>query len=127
MARPAVGGNPLNSTVESASLPLEMEVEEFSALRESGRPHAILDVREPWEIEICTFPQSVHVPLRSLPSRLQALPRDAAAPLLVVCHHGTRSMSATHWLRQQGFANAVNLRGGMDAWARRVDPDMTVY
>jgi rhodanese-related sulfurtransferase len=53
------------------------------------------------------------------------LPQDK--PLVVVCHHGMRSMQAVMWLRSQGFQNAVNLRGGIDAWARQIEPRMATY
>lgn len=90
-----------------------------------GRPVAILDVREPWEVEICALTGGVNVPLSELPARLAATP--AGDPLVVVCHHGVRSAHAAAWLRAGGRANARNLAGGLDAWARRIDPSMATY
>ena len=77
------------------------------------------------EVEICRLPDSLDVPLAHLSERVDALPRDGM--LVILCHHGMRSQHAARWLRAQGFANAVNLAGGIDAWARLVDPSMRTY
>ena len=90
-----------------------------------GAALAVLDVREPWEVEICRLPDSIDIPLALLPDRLAALPRDGM--LVVLCHHGMRSRQAVRWLRANGIANAINLTGGIDAWARQIDPAMRTY
>jgi rhodanese-related sulfurtransferase len=109
--------------------PLEIPVGELAHRRAAAPPAdgglALLDVREPWEVEICRLPDSINIPLALLPDRLDALPRDGM--LVVLCHHGMRSRQATHWLRANGRANAVNLGGGIDAWARVIDPAMRTY
>lgn len=104
---------------------LEVTVEDVAAERQGGRKLALLDVRETWETEICTIDGSINVPLGTLPENIARLPQEE--PLVVVCHHGARSMQAVMWLRAHGFKNAVNLRGGIDAWARTVDPAMATY
>jgi rhodanese-related sulfurtransferase len=91
----------------------------------SGDSVVILDVREPWELDICQLPDSLCIPLTSLPGRLEELPRDGT--LVVLCHHGMRSAHAVQWLRANGFPQAVNLAGGIDAWARQIDPAMRTY
>jgi rhodanese-related sulfurtransferase len=65
------------------------------------------------------------VPLAQLPATAATLPRDRM--LVVLCHHGMRSAQATSWLRRQGFDKAVNLAGGIDAWAREIDPAVPTY
>jgi len=100
-------------------------VDALRTMRDAGDSHAVLDVREPWEIEICRFSDSIDIPLGELPRRLDRLPADR--PVVVVCHHGIRSMQATQWLRANGFANAINLTGGIDAYARQIDPLMAQY
>ncbi len=104
---------------------MEMSVADLAALRQAGTPHAVLDVREPWETELCLIADSVTIPLGSLPTQLERVP--AEQPLVVVCHHGGRSMQAVMWLRSQGYNNAINLRGGIDAWAQQIDPTMATY
>lgn len=104
---------------------MEIDVETLSRLRDGPEPLAILDVREPWETDICAIDGSVRIPLGSLPGRVDELPRDRL--LVVMCHHGGRSAAATALLRRQGFEQAVNLAGGIDAWARRIDSSMETY
>lgn len=93
----------------------------------SRQPQAptLLDVREPWELALCRIDGSVHIPLAQLPSRLAEL--DPARPTVVICHHGVRSLHAGAFLERQGFEDVVNLHGGIDGWARSVDPAMAVY
>jgi rhodanese-related sulfurtransferase len=106
-------------------LPLSIDVAAFDAWRKNGTEFALLDVRDPWELEICSLPEALTIPLQELPRRWGELPADK--PLVVVCHHGMRSLHAVHWLRQQGMDRALNLAGGIDAWARQIDPSMGVY
>ncbi|MSQ54670.1 MAG: sulfurtransferase [Betaproteobacteria bacterium] len=100
---------------------------ELSAwLADSGRAAPLLlDVREPWEFQTCHLPESLLVPIREIQARLGEL--DPAAETVVICHHGARSMQVALYLERQGFDKVLNLAGGMDAWARTVDPAMPVY
>jgi rhodanese-related sulfurtransferase len=108
---------------------LQMDVAALRDLLEAGAPVTMLDVREPWEHKICRIDNSALIPLSELSQRYQELTASDAggAPLVVICHHGTRSFHATLWLRQQGFENAINLAGGIDAWASEIDPTMQRY
>lgn len=85
----------------------------------------LLDVREPWEYGICRIDGSELVPMRTVPDKAGELERDR--DIVCVCHHGRRSMYVVMFLEQQGFANVFNLTGGVDAWAREVDPAMPTY
>ena len=85
----------------------------------------LLDVREPWEFDICHIDRSLNIPLGQVPHRLAQL--QDAAEIVVICHHGIRSQYAIRYLQQQSFDRLINLDGGVDAWAREVDPDMPVY
>jgi rhodanese-related sulfurtransferase len=91
-----------------------------------ARPAPLLvDVREPWEFDVCHIAGSLHIPLGQLPAQIDGLPHDR--PLVLVCHHGHRSLHAANWLQRMGFADVHNLRGGVAAWATEVDPGMPVY
>jgi rhodanese-related sulfurtransferase len=85
----------------------------------------LLDVREPWEFQVCRIEGSRLVPLSQLPGRLAEL--DPGRPTVVICHHGVRSLRAGAYLEHCGFGDIVNLSGGIDAWARTVEPGMAVY
>jgi rhodanese-related sulfurtransferase len=95
-------------------------------LADASRPRPqLLDVREGWEFEIARIEGSVHVPMNALPARLDEL--DPARPVVCVCHHGGRSAQVGYWLERNGFGDVINLRGGVDAWAREVAPDCPRY
>lgn len=106
-------------------LPLEIDPVELSALRSESDSCVLLDVREPWEVAICSFAEAIHRPLGALVGHEQALPHDR--PLIVICHTGRRSLLATQHLRRLGWSRAVNLRGGVEAYALEVDPSMARY
>jgi len=93
----------------------------------TGEDLAILDVREPQEFELCRIPGARLIPLGELPAHLSEL--DSSRELVVHCRTGKRSAQAIELLAQAGFARArmFNLEGGIDAWARDVDPTMPRY
>jgi rhodanese-related sulfurtransferase len=86
----------------------------------------LIDVREPWEFETAHITGSVLMPMGDVPARAhQEL--DPDEHLVVLCHHGMRSMNVTVWLRNQGFEKVQSLRGGIDAWTDEVDPAVSRY
>ena len=93
-------------------------------LKEKGA--RIIDVREPWEFANARIEGSLLMPMGEVPSRAhQEL--DPEERLVVLCHHGIRSMNVTVWLRNQGFEQAQSLRGGIDAWSAEIDPAVNRY
>jgi rhodanese-related sulfurtransferase len=100
----------------------EISPAELQAMHAEGA--TLLDVREPWETEICTVEGSLLIPMRSLPQRLQEIPFDR--PVAVICHSGMRSYMVAEWLAAQGY-DAASLAGGIDRWAAEVDPHMRRY
>jgi rhodanese-related sulfurtransferase len=94
-------------------------------LRTAGSRHCVLDVREASEVAICRLEGSLHIPMSEIPARINELPTDD--PLVVICHHGARSQMIVDFLRNAGFDNAVNLDGGIEAWAYEIDPSMPRY
>lgn len=104
----------------------EITPEEVKAKLERGEEFTLLDVREPWECETAYIAGAKLVPMGDIPSRAhQEL--DPEGHIVVVCHHGVRSMNVTAWLRQQGFEKAQSMRGGIDAWARQIDTTVPTY
>ena len=92
---------------------------------DAGERLAVLDVREPWEVAIAQLPGTIHIPLGALPQRVGEL--DPAVPTVVMCKAGGRSRHAASYLAAAGFAQAINLSGGIDAWARDIDPSLATY
>ena len=83
-------------------------------------------MREPWEFETAHIEPSVLMPMGDVPSRAhQEL--DPDEPLIILCHHGMRSLNVAVWLRNQGFEQAQSLRGGIDAWSAQIDPAIPRY
>jgi adenylyltransferase/sulfurtransferase len=103
----------------------ETTVEELKARLDRGEDVFILDVRNPPEYQISRIPGSTLIPLPSLPQRLAELNPDRE--IVVHCKSGMRSQQAIGILRQQGFTNLKNLKGGILAWADRIDPTMPKY
>jgi rhodanese-related sulfurtransferase len=104
----------------------EITPEDVKGKLDAGAQFVLLDVREPWEFETAHMEGAKLIPMGDVPARAhQELdPEDA---IVVVCHHGVRSMNVTAWLRQQGFDRAQSMRGGIDAWSRQVDGKVPVY
>ncbi len=107
------------------AVPLEIDCATLADYRSQGQPHRVLDVREAWETAICGFDESLKVPMVQIAGRAAELPRDGT--LVVLCHHGRRSLQVANWLRGQGFTGATSLSGGIDAWATEFDPEMARY
>jgi rhodanese-related sulfurtransferase len=94
-------------------------------MRSTGREHIVLDVREAKELDICELDGALHIPMGNVPARIDSLPTNR--PLVVICHHGARSQRVVDFLRNAGFDNAVNLDGGIEAWACEIDRSMRRY
>jgi len=106
-------------------LPYEVSaVEAAQILREKGA--RFVDVREPWEFATTHIEDSLHLPMGEVATRAHK-ELDIDERLVIVCHHGVRSLNVTAWLRRQGFEKAQSLRGGIDAWSMEVDPAVARY
>jgi rhodanese-related sulfurtransferase len=104
----------------------EISVQELKEIRDKGGVFTLLDVRELWEFQAAQIAGSKHMPMGDVPSRFhQELDPDER--IVVICHHGVRSMNVTAWLRQQGFEHTQSLRGGIDRWSREIDPAVPLY
>jgi rhodanese-related sulfurtransferase len=104
----------------------EISVTDVKSMRDAEQEIILLDVREPWELDVARIGGSKHIPMGDIPARFnQEL--DPDDHIVVVCHHGVRSMNVTAWLRQQGFEKVQSLRGGIDRWSREIDSSVPIY
>lgn len=85
----------------------------------------LLDVREPWEFDRARIEGSTLVPMRQVGEHMHTLNNNDE--IVVICHHGIRSRVVCRFLESEGFSNVINLSGGVDAWAKDVDPRMPTY
>jgi rhodanese-related sulfurtransferase len=123
MAHPAV----LAAHKDRTAIMIDMEISAADAaalLKEKGAK--LVDVREPWEFAKTSIEGSLLIPMGEVPGRANA-ELDPDERLLVLCHHGVRSMNVAVWMRNQGFEQAQSVRGGIDAWSREVDPHLPRY
>ena len=110
----------------AAAMDYEITPEDVKSKLDAHEQFVLLDVREPWEVETAKIDAAKLMPMGDVPSRAhQEL--DPDGHIIVLCHHGVRSMNVTVWLRQQGFENVQSMRGGIDAWSRQVDPKVPAY
>lgn len=98
---------------------------ELQRWRQDGKAFLLLDVRTDEETDVCTLPDSVHIPMNLIPLRSNELPDGL--PIVVYCHHGIRSLHTAMYLADAGFETLYNLQGGIDAWAAQIDENMARY
>jgi rhodanese-related sulfurtransferase len=85
----------------------------------------LLDVRQDWETRLCRLENALHIPIEEIELRVDEL--DPSDEIVVYCHQGVRSAAVAEYLRSVGFTDVKNLAGGLDAWARTVEPTMRRY
>ena len=105
----------------------EISVAKASLLLTGPNPPRLIDVREPDEWAVAHIAGAELIPLSQWPALALEKIGDKSQPLLIQCHHGSRSARATAWLLEQGFAKATNLTGGIDAWSIEIDPTVPRY
>jgi len=104
---------------------LEITPADVKARLDRGEKLHLVDVREPWEYDLCRIEGAKLVPLGSLAASLQTLPD--VDEVICYCHHGMRSLDAASWLRFQGIERAKSLAGGIERWSLDVDPNVPRY
>jgi adenylyltransferase/sulfurtransferase len=103
----------------------DISPQQLKARLDQRQPIVLLDVREDWETRLCRLENAMHIPVEEIELRAEEL--DPNDEIVVYCHHGVRSAAVAAYLRQRGFARAVNLAGGLDLWARAIEPSMRRY
>ncbi|VVM21656.1 hypothetical protein BSPWISOXPB_5912 [uncultured Gammaproteobacteria bacterium] len=102
----------------------DFSVIEFEAYLKNNQP-LLLDVREQWEWDKCHFENSKLLPMGQIMNNIESL--DKTQETVIICHHGIRSMQVARYFDAIGFEKIINLRGGIDAWAKKIDPSMPLY
>jgi len=109
-------------------LPLETTVADVKRRLDASEPLQLLDVRELFEHQIASIPNSELIPMNTVPAALQQIEKKSDdGTLIVFCHHGMRSLSVVNWLRQQGVENCQSMSGGIDRCSTEIDPSVPRY
>jgi rhodanese-related sulfurtransferase len=104
----------------------EITPHDLKARLDKSQAPLLVDVRQDWETKLCKLPNALHIPIEEFELRAGELNPDDE--IVVYCHAGVRSAAVAAYLREQlGFKNVMNLSGGLDLWARTVDPSMRRY
>ena len=129
--RPAAGSRSrLQSRqgIRLLKLGLEIVPREVKRRLDAGEAIRLLDVREPVEYAMCSIQGAELIPMNTVPGRLQEIEGLAEAGLVVVyCHHGMRSLSVVHWLRENGVESCQSMDGGIERWSVEIDPAVPRY
>jgi rhodanese-related sulfurtransferase len=105
----------------------ELTPRELKSLIDQRAPLVVIDVRTESERTLASIANTLHIPIAELPARLPSLREHEADRIVVMCHHGTRSLKATELLRQAGFEDVRSLAGGIHLWSMDIDPSVPAY
>jgi rhodanese-related sulfurtransferase len=103
----------------------QISVNDLAGKRALLEPHILLDVREPWELELSNIDGSVNIPMHLIPDKLNELTKTQE--IIVMCHHGGRSQQVAQFLLHHGYSKVFNLIGGIHAWSKEIDPSIPQY
>lgn len=104
---------------------IQIDPRELKQRLDRGDALLLVDVREPWEYEICRIEGARLIPLGTLPASVAAI--EQAEDVVLYCHRGMRSLDAATWLRAQGVERARSLAGGIERWATEIAPSVPRY
>lgn len=107
--------------------PLEISCQDVQARQQNDPAFRLIDCREADEYATAKIPGAILIPMSEFAERVSELDELKTVPFAVHCHHGGRSMRVVRWLRNQGFAHAMNMAGGIDEWSQQIDPAVPRY
>ncbi len=119
-----MGANPL---APFSANTLEVDPADVRRLIDEGVTFQLLDCRRPEELAVAALDDALHIPMDEIPTRQGEIEDDPDCPVVVMCHHGVRSLNVTSFLRSQGLESVWSMRGGIERWSRDVDPAVPRY
>ncbi len=123
---PEFAGSPCDLTGMADSFEISPQ-EALNQMAQEGKA-VLIDVREPEEFALAKIQNSCLIPMRDVPSAIQKLDEMAEeSTLLVLCHHGVRSLQVVAWLREKGIDRCYSITGGIDRWSREIDATIPTY
>ncbi len=113
------------NNIQNSTTMKEVTVQELKQLIDSGADFQLIDVREPHEYDICNIEGEL-IPQAEIPGSVDRISKDKQ--VVIHCRSGSRSGNMIQWLeKNHGFTNLYNLKGGILAWAKEIDPEMPQY
>ena len=106
---------------------LEVNPDDVRRLMDSGHEYQLVDCRRPDEVETASLSQACHIPMDDIPARQGEIEDDPDIPVIVMCHHGVRSLNVANFLRSQGLECVWSMRGGIDRWSKEIDSSVQQY
>ena len=106
--------------------PIDIYPNEVKHLLREGNI-VLIDCREQSEWDVAKIAGAILMPMSNWANEIERLNDFAGQHIVVHCHHGGRSLRVTQWLRGNGFPDAQNLVGGIDAWSQEIDPSVPRY
>jgi rhodanese-related sulfurtransferase len=114
--------------MEDMNSPFEVAPQTAKEQLTGGKQATLIDVREPVEFALARVEGAEFIPMGSIPAELEKLEGlSDSGDLLILCHHGVRSLQVTMWLRARGIENCYSVAGGIDRWSREVDESVAHY
>ena len=104
---------------------IEMTAPELNVYIADNQNTALIDVRENWEYNVAYIEKSIHIPISEIQNKMHDFDEDQT--IVFICHHGVRSRMVGIYFEKNEFKNIINLRGGIDSWAKTVDHNMALY
>jgi len=102
----------------------EVTVQDLKRMRDNNEPHQLIDIREPYEADIAQIGGEL-IPMGQVMQQVDKIAKDK--PVIIHCRSGARSAAMVANLEKQGFTNLYNLKGGILAWAKEIDPSLPTY
>ena len=113
--------------MSAPEIPLEIDCPSVKAKLDACYQFLFLDCRETSEYDAVKIEGATLLPMSELAERVGELEQHRESEIIIHCHHGGRSLRVANWLRQQGFATAQSMAGGIDVWAVEIEPGMLRY
>lgn len=108
-------------------VPIEVDCAQVKSYLDTGTEFHFVDCREQDEHDLVHLPEATLIPMSELTGRVDELEAYRDQKVVIHCHHGGRSLRVAQWLREQGFAKAQSMAGGIDAWAVEIDSSLPRY
>jgi rhodanese-related sulfurtransferase len=110
-----------------SEVPIEVDCQSVKAKLDANDGFTFLDCREANEYDTVKIEGATLLPMSEIQERISELDGQQDGQIIVHCHHGGRSLRVANWMRQQGYVNAQSMAGGIDLWAREIEPGMQRY